>query len=249
MSGDLGNHIVSPVTSPSFSAFKLTIKSWCCKRMRKNHIIFQTSSKEQKKFYQLILCTQRLGPLTLFISGHTNFVNLMVLGTQYPTILWWISSTSFISSVWRYPPTVNSPKYLIGNTLLLRVVSACDATRWCFKTRPKTWWHGGICFGMPGGFQIFITKWQVPFESVEIYVFHCLDSYFGTLNVLTLKWTFKSSMWNHPPKVTLNHVASIIWGIIWLRISGRFCAKYSWDERHARQEQKMWTSTKKVTIY
>ena len=81
MSGDLGNHIVSPVTSLSFSAFKLTIKSWCCKRMRKNHIIFQRSSKEQKKFYQLIICTQRLGPLTLFISGHANFVNLMALGT------------------------------------------------------------------------------------------------------------------------------------------------------------------------
>lgn len=109
MSGDLGNHIVSPVTSLSFSAFKLTIKSWRCKRMRKNHIIFQRSSKEQKKFYQLILCTQRLGPLTLFISGHANLVNLMVLGTHYPRILWRIPSTSFISSVSRYPPTVNSP--------------------------------------------------------------------------------------------------------------------------------------------
>lgn len=134
MSGDLGNHIVSPkITSLSFSAFKLTIKSWCCKRMRKNHIIFQRSSKEQKKFYQLIICTQRLAPLTLFISGHASFVNLMGLGTHYPRILWSIPSTSFISSVSRYPPTANSPS-MIGNTVFLGVVLACDATRWCFKT-------------------------------------------------------------------------------------------------------------------
>ena len=135
MSGDLGNHIVSPkITSLSFSAFKLTIKSWCCKRMRKNHIIFQRSSKEQKKFYQLIICTQRLAPLTLFISGHASFVNLMGLGTHYPRILWSDPIYKLYQFCVKVPSHCKLPKYLIGNTVFLGVVLACDATRWCFKT-------------------------------------------------------------------------------------------------------------------
>lgn len=238
MSGDLGNHIVSPVTSLSFSAFKLTIKSWRCKRMRKNHIIFQRSSKEQKKFYQLIVCTQRLGPLTLFISGHANFVNLMVLGT----IRRFCGRSHLLYKLYQFcvkvPSYCKLPKYDRKH-----IVFAGCVGLWCNTLVLQ---NTGFQDLKLGDMVEFASECLVDFR---YYVFHCLDSYFGTLNVLTLKWTFKSCTWNHPPKVTVNHVASIIWGIIWLRISGRFCAKYSWDESHAQQEQMMWTSTKKQTMY